>query len=126
MPRIFEWNGYIFFFFSNEAIPIEPCHIHVRKGANIAKFWILPDIALAGSWDISPKEVNILEQKNIENKEYVVIDIDWFLEFIINIKINKFKLQNCPRYYNNYQRNTMFLGLYYKIKDIQIIIAIKK
>ena len=31
MPRVFELDGYKFFFFSNEGNPLEPCHIHVRK-----------------------------------------------------------------------------------------------
>ena len=31
MPKVFEINGFKFFFFSNEGNPLEPCHIHVRK-----------------------------------------------------------------------------------------------
>lgn len=72
MPRIFEWNGYKFFFFSNEGIPVEPCHIHVRKGSNIAKFWVLPYIVLAGSWGFSSNDLNILEKKIMENKDLIV------------------------------------------------------
>lgn len=40
MPKVFEVYGYKFFFFSNEGSPLEPCHIHVRKNGNLAKFWI--------------------------------------------------------------------------------------
>lgn len=40
MPKVFEWNGYRFHFFSNEGDPREPAHIHVRKGRNTAKFWL--------------------------------------------------------------------------------------
>jgi len=41
MPVIFRHKGYRFFFFSNEGIPLEPCHIHVKKGSAVAKFWIM-------------------------------------------------------------------------------------
>ena len=63
MPKIFEWRGYKFFFFSNEGDPLEPCHIHVRKGGNVAKFWIVPDVTLASSWGMTAKELNRLEAK---------------------------------------------------------------
>jgi hypothetical protein len=36
VPKVFEYGGYKFFFFSNEGEPMEPCHVHVRKGS--AKF----------------------------------------------------------------------------------------
>lgn len=72
VPKIFEWNGYKFIFFSNEGIPIEPCHVHVRKNNNIAKFWIFPTVTLALSWGMTPKELNILEKKIEENKDLIV------------------------------------------------------
>lgn len=37
MPKLFEWSGYQFFFFSNEGKPLEPCHVHIRKGDATAK-----------------------------------------------------------------------------------------
>ncbi len=71
MPKIFEWDGYKFFFFSNEGIPLEPCHIHVRKGNSIAKFWINENVELDSSWDFSSKELNNLEGKIEEQKELI-------------------------------------------------------
>ena len=47
MPKIFEWQGYRFYFYSNEGNPREPVHIHVRKGRDTAKFWIRPEISVA-------------------------------------------------------------------------------
>ncbi|MCP4109321.1 MAG: DUF4160 domain-containing protein [Desulfobacteraceae bacterium] len=35
-----DTGGYRFFFYSNEGNPLEPLHIHVRKGEAVAKFWI--------------------------------------------------------------------------------------
>ena len=44
MPKVFDWNGYRFHFYSNEGDPREPPHIHVRKGCHDAKFWLRPDV----------------------------------------------------------------------------------
>lgn len=38
MPTIFRWNGYRFYFFSNEGH--EPAHIHVDRIGNTAKIWL--------------------------------------------------------------------------------------
>jgi hypothetical protein len=40
MPTVFYFNGYRFFFFSNEND--EPIHIHVEKGEGSAKYWLDP------------------------------------------------------------------------------------
>jgi hypothetical protein len=40
MPTVFYFNGYRFFFFSNEND--EPIHIHVEKGEGAAKYWLDP------------------------------------------------------------------------------------
>ena len=58
MPEIFRFRGYRFFFFSNEGSPREPIHVHVRKGNKLAKFWVRPNIVLAESFGMSPKELN--------------------------------------------------------------------
>ena len=47
MPKVFDWNGYRFHFFSNEGNPREAVHIHVTKDRDTAKFWIKPEVALA-------------------------------------------------------------------------------
>lgn len=31
MPKVFEWRGYRFHFFSYEGTPREPVHIHIAK-----------------------------------------------------------------------------------------------
>lgn len=72
MPKIFEWKGYIFFFFSNEGDPLEPIHVHVRKGENIAKFWISPEVSLASSWGMSSQELSMLENAIKEHKAQIV------------------------------------------------------
>jgi hypothetical protein len=72
VPGIFEWNGYRFFFFSNECNPPEPCHIHVRKGGNIAKFWIVPVVCIDSSWGMTTKELHILEGVIEEHKDLIL------------------------------------------------------
>lgn len=69
MPKVFEIDGFKFFFFSNEGNPQEPCHIHVRKGNGLAKFWVRPDVRLESSAGFSAKELRFIEsevEKNIE------------------------------------------------------------
>jgi hypothetical protein len=72
MPKIFEWNGYRFFFFSNEGEPLEPCHVHVRKGSSLAKFWVGEDVVIESSWGMSTKELKLIEDKIFESKSLIM------------------------------------------------------
>ena len=49
MPTIFLYDGFRFFFYSNEGEPREPMHVHVMKGGHEAKFWLGREVALARS-----------------------------------------------------------------------------
>lgn len=60
MPTVLRWNGYRFYFFSNEGA--EPPHIHIDKGGLSAKYWLLP-IALARNIGYSAKELREIEAK---------------------------------------------------------------
>lgn len=71
MPKVFEFKGYRFFFYSNEGNPLERCHIHVRKHTAVAKFWMEPHVSLATSWGMSSKELNMLE-KLVEKKRDLI------------------------------------------------------
>ncbi len=71
MPKVFEINGYRFFFFSNEGDPRERCHIHVRRGNGLAKFWIDPEIRLESSVDFSAKELRFIEKEIHEHVELI-------------------------------------------------------
>jgi hypothetical protein len=61
MPKVFEWSGYRFHFFSNEGSPREPVHVHVtaRDGAT-AKFWIQPEVFTASNKGFSAKVLSQL------------------------------------------------------------------
>lgn len=71
MPVVFRYEGYRFFFFSNEGNPLEPCHIHIRKGETIAKFWITPEIKLAESYGLSSTELRKLHHVVNDNKALI-------------------------------------------------------
>ena len=57
MPVIVRKNGYTFFFYSNEGEPLEPPHIHIRKGGAEAKVWLRPAIAFDETNAFSPREM---------------------------------------------------------------------
>ncbi len=71
MPKVFEWNGYKFFFYSNEGKPVERCHIHVRKGGNIAKYFVEPDVVLESSYGFNSSELKVLEKQIAINQELI-------------------------------------------------------
>lgn len=71
MPKVLEWHGYKFFFFSNEGTPLEPCHIHVRKAEQRAKFWIDPLVSLAGAYNMTSGELIQLQHQIEQNVELI-------------------------------------------------------
>lgn len=71
MPTVFRYRGYRFFFYSNEGDPLEPLHIHVVKGENIAKFWVEPKIAVAQNYGMNPSELTKLAKIINERKELI-------------------------------------------------------
>jgi len=60
MPVVFRYQGYKFFFYSNEGNPLEPAHIHVRAGGKEAKFWLVPDVALARNDGFDARTIRVL------------------------------------------------------------------
>jgi hypothetical protein len=71
MPVVFRYKGYRFFFYSNEGIPPEPLHIHVRRGESVAKFWLEPQAGLAESYGMSGPELHELLDVAMEHKEEI-------------------------------------------------------
>lgn len=61
MPKVLEVNGYKLFFFSNEGNPLEPAHIHIRKGSSLAKYWVEPRVELEESYGFNSKELSEIE-----------------------------------------------------------------
>lgn len=50
MPVVFRYNGFRFFFYSNEGSPREPMHVHVRLGSSEAKLWLEPQVRVGSSF----------------------------------------------------------------------------
>ncbi len=48
-------------FYSNEGDPREPAHIHVRQGADEAKFWLRPDVVLAYNDGFNARMLNRIQ-----------------------------------------------------------------
>jgi hypothetical protein len=57
MPVVFRDRGLRYFFFSNEGLPREPRHIHVKGGGRDAKVWLEPQVAIAESYGFNSVEL---------------------------------------------------------------------
>ncbi|MDE2404431.1 MAG: DUF4160 domain-containing protein [Sphingomonadales bacterium] len=71
MPKIFEWNGYRFHFFSNEGDPREPPHVHVTLGRDSAKFWLRPRVVVALNRGFSPRVLSELIPVIVSHREQI-------------------------------------------------------
>lgn len=60
MPTVFKFDGFRFFFYSNEGNPLKPIHIHVIKGGDEAKIWLEPEVLLARSKGFNAKTLRHL------------------------------------------------------------------
>jgi len=65
VPTVLRWNGFRFYFFSNEGS--EPPHIHIDKGGCTAKYW-LEDGTLARNVGFSARELSELSDKVREER----------------------------------------------------------
>lgn len=69
MPVVFRYKGYRFFFYSNEGEPLEPLHIHVRRGDAVAKIWLKPYPEIAESYGLSAHELRELLNVAIQHED---------------------------------------------------------
>jgi hypothetical protein len=65
MPTVLRIEGYRFFFYSLEGL--EPPHIHVERGDEVAKYWLNP-VSLAQSRGCRSHELNRLRAMVIEHR----------------------------------------------------------
>ncbi|TFH12713.1 MAG: DUF4160 domain-containing protein [Lentisphaerales bacterium] len=68
MPVVFRYKGYRFFFYSNEGMPREPLHVHVRRGKAVAKFWLEPEPAVAEAYAMTGAELHELLDVAVEHR----------------------------------------------------------
>jgi len=69
MPTVLRWNGYRFYFFSNEGS--EPPHVHIDKAGSTAKYWLNP-VALAQNIGFAKRELSEIEAKVTEQRDRFV------------------------------------------------------
>ena len=72
MPKCFEFNGYYFYFYSNEfsGKKLEPIHVHFSKdySTNAPKIWLMSD----GTAKIDENDENKVSKRLIKLFEYIV------------------------------------------------------
>jgi hypothetical protein len=66
MPTVLVWNGYRFYFFSNEGF--EPPHIHIDRAENSVKFWLDP-VSVARNHGFPQRDIRALQTKVEEERE---------------------------------------------------------
>ena len=69
MPKIFEKDGYRFFFYSNEHRPI---HVHVRYGGGEAVFEVEQGVDLRESQGLKVRELKKAEELATEHRGLII------------------------------------------------------
>ncbi len=71
MPKVFEYRGWRFHFFSYEGQPREPLHVHVAKPGRDAKLWLYPEVRVAYNRGLNAKEMRIVLDVVIDRREEI-------------------------------------------------------
>ena len=69
MPKVFEKDGYSFFFYSNEHRPI---HVHVRHGDGEAVFDVEETVELRESQNMNVRQLSRAQQLAEENRQLIL------------------------------------------------------
>jgi len=69
MPKVFEQDGFSFFFYSNEHRPI---HVHVRYGDGEAVFDVEDGIDLRESQNMKMSELSRAHKLAVEHRELIL------------------------------------------------------
>jgi len=69
MPTILFENGYRFFFYMNEHLPI---HVHVTKGGGRGRILLQPSIHFHRNFGFKPSEVNKIVEIVVENYDLII------------------------------------------------------
>jgi len=69
MPRIFEKDGFRFFFYSNEHTPI---HVHVRYGGGEAVFVVEEGVVLRESQGLNVRDLGKAQSLAEENRDLII------------------------------------------------------
>jgi hypothetical protein len=69
MPAIFSQFGFVFFFYSNEHLPI---HIHVKGKGGSARFELEPEIKLTDKKGLKVQDIRKIERIIRKKKSYFI------------------------------------------------------
>jgi hypothetical protein len=69
MPKVFEKDGFTFFFYSNEHRPI---HVHVRRGGGEAVFNVEESVELRESQNMKLGELSKAQRLAEENRQLIL------------------------------------------------------
>ena len=72
MPVVFRDGGLRYYFFSNEGLPREPRHVHIKGGGKDAKVWIEPEVTLAESYGFNSVELARILRIVLERRELIL------------------------------------------------------
>jgi hypothetical protein len=72
MPVVFRNAGLRYFFYSNEGLPREPHHIHVKGGGRDAKIWLEPAISIADSYGFNSQELAYILRVVSEHRDQIL------------------------------------------------------
>ncbi len=79
MPVVLRDSGLRYFFYSNEGLPREPPHVHVKGGGCDAKVWLAPEVMIADSYGFNARELaHIL---TVVRANRIVIERAWHEHF---------------------------------------------
>lgn len=90
MPKIYEYFGLVFFFYSNEH---EPIHVHVKRGKNeivfeiIMENGVLSEIKVREGSSIPLSEKDIATARGFVEKYWKNIVLKWINFFVMKKKI---------------------------------------
>jgi hypothetical protein len=69
MPKVFEKDGYTFFFYSNEHRPI---HVHVRRDGGEAVFNVEESVELRESQNMKVSELSKAQRLAEQNRQLIL------------------------------------------------------
>ncbi len=69
MPKVFEKDGYKFFFYSNDHRPI---HVHVRRGDGEAVFNVEESVQLRESQNMTIRELSKAQRLAQESRQLIL------------------------------------------------------
>jgi hypothetical protein len=60
MPVVFRESGLRYYFFSNEGLPREVPHVHVKGGGRDAKILLEPEVSIVDSYGFNARELSAI------------------------------------------------------------------